>query len=1312
MNLARLRSTIGVPWQLLYIVAASLLFSSCTLKEASPERPYPSESRVSRGFFEVQGTDGKVRLRTFLAGWTPEMTAGEYSTEIFDHYNHAGHANIVFEITEDKLVGKMVNPSFLSAKVDCFLRDSQAAKDCRARWANVVTIPISKHFYYERRKDSRGRLTDEYIENDQRSHWSARPYLNLALGGVQIKDWGMQLMWPGMDVDNVDHIEWDFQKQFLGFTITATHPSIGAAVQGTFRFNFLAFEHDEEFTKKEITPYRPANAKHINVLHVIGKYHNGDLENPILYAAHWKTGKDKNGKPIKHQISLWGFPREHEKIGFDVIEQWNDAFEKVGRGRPFEAVVSNRQYSFDLRYPTIAWISDRRLSANAPLGVGMALADVRNGEIKWGMVTMWSGEIDNYINAYSPNSDNGGINAKGGRPLVQLSLMEPKRLLPSGRSSLPESLLGGVSYEAARASLMSSFGKEAEGLRQMQDRLAEATPESLRKLQNPEEPNLVTALVDSAAGRKNVSLTDISGIVLQKKEHLEEILSKKSQLVEQMARDMVGVSGRFQQMALQNGPTEKIFNAEYLQRLINQPKLEESLDSLPTYNRALLREKLARRGDMTRTDILALLNAQPTTTDKWSPAAFDADRRFSDVADSWALGIAKYNVDKREAFRSIMKNVMLHEWGHVVGMGHNFKENILPEDGSLPHSSEHMGWIHGHGDKKFENFSMQTLKRDAKSFTNYTTVMGYMSGETEIAIPYDQLKIGPADMLSLHYLYNQQYPVYPKDANGQGDITFEKLRPDGFIYENLTRNNRSLKPAFFPACNDFYASMGIDPYCNRWDRGYNATTLVENYFEGLKGNLAASLTAYSNTVKGGSYWMSEARLWHRFLNSLSRARVFYDYMRQRYEADFKKIIDGGSEQGVQNLLDFSDSCQKVARGERAGNALLQQLFSDKSKRELLDLCVANAKMVGELESFLQLDGRDYTQIDYFDKYMSYMTGGEGGTAFSRAFGSWKELARTPIKISSLLTLTSPYPFNSYGGWTWPIEQYSREDGAYHISTLYPKEYTSAITAATEMNLNFGNAALDEKTSIGRTVLAMGYYLFNTTGSNDVLSVNAPFIENIRSQTQFKYSWAMVDIKKKDEQNKEIARKFTATIHNIYSVAPETVPEIYMYKNMRTVMMPPARSLLLPVSSIHWYTKSAGYFFAMKLDYNDDPYDRLKAKSVRKTLEEKYYEVMKRCVQGNRNGLRFFFSDTAVDEKAFPGFEFPATIADSTSDEKRFWQSVDKYFNDYYNYKGFPERPDPSACEEALRGQGLIVMAASVLNGYYLYNVTDFVEKGY
>lgn len=1281
-------------WLFALLSAVLLMTARCTFKKNRPEHPFPSEARVTKSFFHAADNQGRARLKTFIAGWAPEMTAGVYGRAILDHYKYGEHMNVVFEIEENKIVGKAVIPSFIKEGQDCLLRDSEAAKACRARWPNIIEIPVKSHFYYERKKDARGRETDEYDENSRRSHWSARPEMNLDLSRTSIIDWGSDVLWPLAQTDAVTDVEWDNQRGFLAFTIEArNHEAFGGSfMQGKFRYNFLEFKHDPSF---KITPYRHANARFLNVLHVVGKEVDGDPTNPVLYAARWDTRR-------KHEIYLYGFPKEYEQIGIDVIEEWNDAFEKVGHGRPFIAKVTDRKYAFDLRYNTITWVDDRRLSAYAPLGVGMALADVRNGNIQWGGVTVWGGMLQEYINRNSSNSSTAADASDSARPIVQLGLMDPKRMLPGTQLALPDSLLGLGSYESIRNDLAQQFGQEKEYLKSLYENATPAQIQQLAQTPTESDVNPINQLAESLSNPQGFDFARVRESLGNSISHLDGV---NQSVVDRMATGLAQVAQRLNIMATQVGPLEKVYSADFVQDLMGMPKLEESLAHLP-YGNARDWNKLVAQGQLPRLSkekmIELIMDRKfPTRTGQ---STLCADRHFADVADSWSVALSQANVDKVEAMRQVIKDLLLHEVGHMLGLGHNFKENILPVRGTVPNVSTKLGL--------YEPFKYDDLEAKAKDRNrNYTTVMGYKDGAIDIIVKYDELKPGPGDILSLEYLYNQRYPIYPTDAKGAGDIEFARLTNDGWILESLAHKGKTYRPAYFPACNDFDASLGMDPYCARWDRGYNASTIVQNHFDSYRGNLISSLTAFTDTVKGDAFWAHEYGLWIRSLMRFGRARVFYDYMRQKYEPQIRQLIASGSETGIQNLLQFGETCRAMSEGKPVENKTLESTF--RSYPEMLDLCVATGITIDELTQLLQLPGKDYTQLDYRNRYVSFARGGEARTSFSRAWGTWKELARVPIKFTALMTLASPMPFVQIGGWAIPILQYARQDGSYHLSTLFAKQYSNAVAAATEMNLNFGDGGLDQTTSIGRTVMAMGYYLRMPRYSNDVLQVGAPFVKNITDQSAFRYSLAVIDVERENEEGKQIGRKFTGTIYNMYQRGPEKVPELYIYTNDRIMLRPPPGSLIMPVTPLRWYSKSGGYFYAIKMDYSDEFFDRLKTNSVRRTLNETYQDVVKKCIQGeNKNGLRFFFNND-VDEKVFPGFEFPDTIAERDDSRNRFLRSVQLEFENYYlhNAGGFSPAPNPAQCEEAIRGQSLIVMAASVLNGYYFFDLYDYLEKG-
>ena len=144
-------------FKILVVIALAFLFSSCGVKTPATIKPVPNEFQVSKDFFKG---------RTFLCGWAAEQTSGTINGAILDHYNYASHCNIQFDINEDQLVGKLLQPSKLND---------------RNQWPTVITIPIKKHYRYEKEKDQFGREKNVYIENTGQDHWSRRPYMDLDL---------------------------------------------------------------------------------------------------------------------------------------------------------------------------------------------------------------------------------------------------------------------------------------------------------------------------------------------------------------------------------------------------------------------------------------------------------------------------------------------------------------------------------------------------------------------------------------------------------------------------------------------------------------------------------------------------------------------------------------------------------------------------------------------------------------------------------------------------------------------------------------------------------------------------------------------------------------------------------------------------------------------------------------------------------------------------------------------------------------------------------------------------------------------------
>lgn len=1198
----------------------------CTYKKPATEEPAPNRARIHKSFFATRNSPAEVRRtgqlwrsKRFLCGWVAEDTAGVFAHAVNDHFNFSQHCNMEFDITQDALVGRLVNPSF---------------PDQPSRWPVVLTIPITRHYYVERRRDNRGRDTNEEIENSDRSDFEARPFIDINLRGLDLRDHMAQPFWGGMQVQMVSDVEMDPRQSFLGFTLTAQSSVLQSMSQARLRFNFLAFDSDRDFTARKRTLYHPVNSRHFNVLHVLGRRVDGvDQE---MYAAKWDLDK-------RRDVHLVDFPPEYQDLGHEIVRQWNDVFEKISGKRPFVSKVVARKHHFDLRHTSLVWVQDRRMSENGPLGVGLVAADVTNGEILWGSAVVWGGAIERYLRAYQPAGTAPPTSAHAvfaanfqTAPPLQLSFALPSFPGRAQRVN-PFPRLSSQGMDAVRAQIQQRMAPR------LQPDGAELTPEDRRQIQTETERLLQSA----------------------------EQLSSSAQVL----------------------PLES--TADAVQDLLGQPRLSQSLANLP----APLRSRFDGLSPQQLARALPQVLSQPT-------ALWDLDRTFTQLSVGWRLGQSLPGARPVErAIRTVVKDLLLHEMGHMIGLGHNFKENILPRRGSVPHV--HQAKLEADHDR---------------GHLNYSSVMGYKHGVTDMLMDESEIAPGPHDELVLRYLYRQQVATY---VEGEEDFVFAQLPVDGRIGQTIRHAGRQRPVSYFPQCNDMAASLAVDPYCNRWDRGSTAVTLVQNYFQDFRGSMVAQLQSFSPDVQRHNADMMKYILFDRSIMTFGRARLFYDYMRQNYASVLRQQVLAGGTDAERRVLDFSTACA-IASGE--DKALERQGLVDFLKRpengELRDLCQATNIYLRELQEMIQIPGGDFTEFDRKNRIvMSSMTGGDVRLGNERFFGAWREMAREPLRIAALYQGLLPYPLLSFYGWLIPAPDYMSTDGFFHLSTLYPREYTQLIASATEANLSLGSLQGSQSTRLGRSVLALGYLLPMSSFTNDKFDLDPVLANTIRSQTSFNFSFAVVDVTKKEEPGREIARRFTGNMYGLFGGSrTETLAEVYLYTRDRVIAVPPPGVMMLPITPIRWFSANSGYYYVMRVDYPlNDPSDTLRARSVRTSLDETYREILRICTQGPggdtpiRNGLRYFFNDS-VPESVFPGFLFGKSIHVSDGDRDTLFRSVQEQFERYYR-NDLPEghrfdvAPDPRACSEALRGQSLLVSTAAALTGYQLAELFQFIELG-
>ncbi len=1221
------------------------LFNGKLFKERSAEKPAPTDDGIEKSFF----VDASGKPKTFLCAIAPELGRGDAGEESYTSFvNETAHCNIEFEVTENYLVGKLIQPSFLND---------------RSRWEEMLRIPIKSHYYYEHAKDPHGRETNEWIENSSRSHWSARPMMKLDLTGLQLGKLGTAADAKAISVED---IEWDRQRNFLGFSVNAEHHEYRGGgrwitVQGRYRVNFLKFEHDPSFEK---VPYNLENSRYMNILHVLGRRIEGTEQE--LYAGHWDLRKPTT-------IYLNGVPAEHEKTVRAAIEKWNVALREIGAiGKDqvaFNVEVRNSKHPFDLRYPAINWISDKRISAKSPLGIGMAHADVRNGKIIWGGVSIFGGMLENYINRYTPIEATGSGMVDGMTPFQSFVPMINPTMKPMER--LEQANAG------ARASLIDNMSvdlrKYLEGSLAAMSKDGKSTPEQMQAIRDQMQK----------LARGNPALNKIV-----------------ADLIDQSRQEANGVNGTFARTNIL-----KILG----QRLGRDTKInprEEAAKARPELANALKEKDLSRRA-------LVLKGMNNINN---SARFVELERTAENMSGSWMASEAQRTRNYPDMLESVVMDLTLHEFGHMIGLGHQFKENIVPEEGTVP--------------SRFVK-ELNEKATEEKGFTNYTSVMGYRSGRTEMILPSADLAPGPHDKLVLRYLYRDQFATYDKNAD---DFVYLKVPANGKIPALARVKSKSgqvtnLPVSYFPQCNDFEASLDADPFCNRWDRGSKAEDIIKSYFEYVSDNLLASL--YNVVGGGGMHWYYEYRLWNLSLSQFSRARLFYDEMRRRLRSEPDLIpIWNELRMDKNSLFEFSQGCQKPdpTSSAQVKSGILRRLFAHK---DIVDLCRANAIALKEFGFFLNLPDGDYTKIDHKNRFVSggYLEGDANRErSFDNFIGSWYQLSNFPLKFSSLFTLTSadPFQFDPYYGIT-PNYYFDSAENRYLYRTLYPREYTRLISSSVQNNMRFTATGMSPINSIGKTILATSSLLpYQRFSSNDSARLPGDFNEMLDQQTQFQLSMVAVILTavKPDTSSGVKAdhyKKFTASVYDFFTGKSTTATEVFIMPKGNVIVW--ANGMFLyPVTRLKFYEGTNSYVIAYKVAFDYEEGDQLVEDSVKYALNDKHTEIARICMEGfNRNGLASYFDSAnseISDENNFEGFYIPQGIAEEIGKEKTklFYDSIESSFAKYdkRSLKGipanFPLHSMRQVCDQAILGIGEISASAALLNGFWLNITADFMEK--
>lgn len=1269
MKSKRLSATLS--WLSVAIVA--IVTTNCTFRTPAKEVPVPNEQKQTKAFFlKNVGTSGSDSLpdtltpKTFLCGWASESEQSLYRPDTLHNYNQAWGCNIQFEITEKTLIGRLINPNY---------------PNDRTQWQQVLEIPIKEHYYSEADKDTYGRDTNTFVDNKDRSHWSRRPNMTLDLGGIRVNKWAFALLGEaGPAVSSVDSVEWDMQNGYLAFSVHTRSHYISSGEEAVYRFNFKSFETDTSFKPTYVAA---SNTRFMNPVFTIGQ--KAEDQTSVYYLAKWELGETQ-------EIELINFPNsEMEDAAHEMLNDYNVELTKivkpgyVGVYPFFKGVPVKKKHTFDLRKPSITWVADRRVAGYSPLGVAYVNPDLRNGKVLWGGLTLWGGMLENYLKNYSPSG------------LISSTGTSSRIAVVPGDSAFPGAFAG---VQKLPGQMMPDFSQYGSWTLNPEKLLTSVLPDflsnTLAKLGLNLSPSTIASksqgdldeMLNTANSQQTLTPADIEqlrqGIAGMKGEQADYQAALNNQLSTALSRLTTdsrnipdGVAKAFSQF---NFPIDESIEAQAsAKELFGDDNAELTYD-----------QKVARmKGSIEQ------YGAQ-----NYNGMVQDENRTFADVAENWREGLLEQitkdpNFDYDHAMKMVVKGLLAHEFGHVLGLGHNFRGNVLPPESRVPA-------------KEYARLKAKT-KGHAVS-TASVSIMDYNHGQTEVSFGDDDAKLQTQDIQVLNYIYANKYP--------------SGIKGDDYVYSDVEDGVVPDENLFLDQCNDLRASIGDDPYCARWDSGYDARTIVDGRFDNLTNNLVHNLFAL-NQARGADSYSAYYYFWNRAFMETSRIRIFYDEMRKRlaeerpeFMADL--LLDNDA------LLKFSDACSMPDNNGVTYPAILTKFFSDPKNAEFKELCQINRTIIERYAQIMALDGLDYTDISYSlkDQYILWSRSDAANGSFGHALGTWRQLSIFPLKYMTLLSLTTPTPLTTWGRWILPVPKYADDKTRFLMNTLYPNEFTSAMAEVTRKNIKVSTEMGNTVTHIGLPVLAMGSLMNRMAMSNDPLRVNPSYTDLLRKQSQFNFNPGqdvvaiLMEARTRENSDAQRVTHFDTKLYDFRAgdFADRNMKNAYLLRDGKIVVEPPPNTFLLPVTDFYWASSTRGIVIALRIKMSDNITDDLFGKSLRAELTDRNTKILESCIVGDKdkqNGLQDFFIGRTDNKSIFPGFAVNTKVASDSGHLRLFYDSLIEMFDRYYAYYEQQGTPvDRNRCQETQKGVSLTATTALVINGWWLPQTLDnYLKSG-
>ena len=331
-------------------------------------------------------------------------------------------------------------------------------------------------------------------------------------------------------------------------------------------------------------------------------------------------------------------------------------------------------------------------------------------------------------------------------------------------------------------------------------------------------------------------------------------------------------------------------------------------------------------------------------------------------------------------------------------------------------------------------------------------------------------------------------------------------------------------------------------------------------------------------------------------------------MRRQYSVEIKKISDQNP--ATNNLYDFS----KCANANQTNDFVRETILG--ADPEFEELCNVNRNIIEKLNSFITDPGPDFTTYDDTTAaFSSSWFGVDSYSSWARVFGTFKELSVLPIKYSALHTLTTARPFWNWGPYIIPIEKYSRpgKNTKYSYASLYPYEFTNAISTSVTENIKISTAGGDKE--MGRIAMFMGSFLYSGFKSfystNDYHPFGNEYMSMITTQSRFIFNnwWPFVPIfirvvrDKDTKADPDRVQSFSAVIYE-WGEEPVELGDAYALPKGKMIFSASPNQFVYPVTDMIFLTDNLALTWGIRVQYETNPSLNLSASGIKEELYEK------------------------------------------------------------------------------------------------------------